>query len=328
MLRKVFPFDAESSFSNSFKIIFVSEGYLATESALFTASCLAFVDKLLETPPFSLTRINSNWLSVYSSFVASDNRGPAMDLPPNPDRTAFGTWVDRSTGHLSIHQQKLNDYLDSETFRDAGGILNLAENIGKGGANFGSLGTLVIMLLPPLSGYPLGTELENTPSEDDYYCVATSQDGEWQQVIIRALCKLIGLADEFESDGDEFLEPSDENLRELIFYPNVQYFESAPLSLSSDIKWYKLLSLTERGLPFQVHQKSGPADIADHTIVETLISYSKPTLWEGAAGYRTKVYRSSKDCLLRREIGSRSLPLRSEKVAFCPVCFYFIKKFI
>ncbi len=90
MLRKTYPFNSESSFFNSFKIIFISEGYLASESASFTASCIDFVDRLLNTFPFNLTRINNNWLSFYSSFIASNNQGTGIDSSSVTDRTAFG----------------------------------------------------------------------------------------------------------------------------------------------------------------------------------------------------------------------------------------------
>lgn len=328
MLRKIFPFDAESSFFNSFKIVFIPEGYLASESAFFTASCIEFVNKLLETPPFNLTRINSNWLSVYTSFISSNNSGPSVNAIPSINRTAFESQVNTVTGLIAINQQKLNAHVDSETFHYADSILNLSDNVERDGPSYGRNGTLFVVLLPPLQGHSAGAEFENTPGNNDYYFVSTTQDGEWHQVVTRALSKLLGLGDEFESDGDIFLEPDDEKIRDLLAFPNIQYFETPPVAVTPESQWYDLFSITQRGLPIAIHNKVGLPASGDYTINTQLINYTRPEFWEGAGGYRTKVYRSNFDCLLRRQIGNSQLVVRQNRVDFCPTCLHFLKNII
>lgn len=131
MLKKVFPFDAENTFDNSFKIIFISEGCLATERVKFISSCIDFTGKLIETPPFNLTRINSNWLSVYTSFTPSNNSGPSVNSTPASGRTVFESKVDTYTGLLAINQSKLNSYLDAETTFTKKYILKIIKTITK-----------------------------------------------------------------------------------------------------------------------------------------------------------------------------------------------------
>lgn len=325
MLRKIFPFYSESSFFNSFKIIFISEGFLASESALFTAKCLEFSNRLLETPPFNLTRINNNWLSIYTSFTPSNSSGPIINSPPVPNRTAFESSVDTSAGLITFNNSKINNYIANETGKDAGVIFQLSDYLGTGYPSMGFTGTLLVLLLPSLAGHPNGAEFENNPTESDYYFIATTLDGEWQQVIIRGVCKLLGLADEFELEGDMYLEPDSDARKGIGFYPNIQYLESSPTILTSRSKWYRLFSVVQRDLPIEAHSKIGDTTMADNTISEYLVSYDKPTFYEGGGNYRTKVYRSTMDCLMRRRIGSPTLPLREKLVSLSPVSINYLK---
>lgn len=325
MLRKIFPFYSESSFFNSFKIIFISEGFLASESALFTAKCLEFSNRLLETPPFNLTRINNNWLSIYTSFTPSNSSGPIINSPPVPNRTAFESSVDTSAGLITFNNSKINNYIANETGKDAGVIFQLSDYLGTGYPSMGFTGTLLVLLLPSLAGHPNGAELENNPIKSDFYFIATSLDGEWQQVIIRGVCKLLGLADEFELEGDDFLEPDNNGKKGILYFPNVQYFESKPTTLTSRSKWYRLFSVVQRDLPIEVHQKTGDVSEVDNTLSEYLVSYDKPAFYEGGSNYRTRVYRSTKDCLMRRRIGSTTLPLREKLVSLSPISSNYLK---
>jgi hypothetical protein len=114
MLRKIFPYYAESSFFNSFSIVLISEGYLESEKGIFTVDCLEFVDRLMKTAPFNLTHINNNWLSVYTSFTPSANSGTSINSSVVPGRTAFDSSVNTGSGLISVDQQKLNNYINAE----------------------------------------------------------------------------------------------------------------------------------------------------------------------------------------------------------------------
>jgi hypothetical protein len=329
MLRKIFPIDSGSSFFNSFKIIFVSEGFQASESALFTSLCLDFSKRLLDTPPFNLTKVNSNWLNIYTSFKPSDNQGPAINTNNASNRTAFESIVNTNNGALSFNNLKITQHLQQESFRYGEDNYSFSEYLQPGMNQMGVNGTLIVLLLPTISTiYPDGAEFENLSLEDEYYFISTTADGHWHQVIIRSMCKLFGLADEFELAGADYLEPTIESRKKLIFYPNLQYIDTPPTQLTSAMKWYRLFSAVQRISTPTINSKSGDTSQPDHSLLMDDVSFDKPGFYEGGGGYRTKVYRSSKDCIMRRQIGNKLLPLREKKIALSPVSLYHIKNII
>ena len=327
MLKKIFPFYAESTFYNSFKIILVSEGYLASERSSFISACVDFSNRLLETSPFNLTRINSNWLSIYSSFTPSANSGTSINATPAAGRTAFDSKADTSTGLISFDRAKVDNYIKDEKFNFQDTILNLAEYIGKGGLNYGITGALIVLLLPDSPGVPNGAEYESSITDNHYPFIATTFNNEWHQLILRGLCKCLGLGDEHEQIGIDFLAP-DSNAQKDISFPNIEYYENIPTILTPKSRWYKLFSLVQRGLSIDVQPKNGDLSIPDNSIIDVPISFNKPAFYEGAGLYRTKVYRSAKDCLMRRQIGNSLLPVRINKVGLCPACFNYVKNLI
>lgn len=328
MLRKIFPFDAESSFFNSFTVLFLSEGFQASESGLFTSLCLDFTNRLLETAPFNLTRINSNWLSIYTSFVASNHKGPLVNGTAAANRTAFESTIDTNTGLMTFNPTKVNDHITGTTFIDNEATHQLTNVIGKGSANMGLTGTLVVLLLPPTSSYPEGGDFESPPHEDNYNFIATTADGYWHQVVIRGMCKLLGLGDEYELPGDDKFAPDDDEQNALLGFPNLQYFESPPGSVNSNSKWFKLFSLAKQGTAADVVPKSGDTSLPDTSIDNRLVSYHEPKFYEGGGGFRTKVYRSCQDALMRRRIGSTDLPLRKTLLSLDPISIHFLKGII
>lgn len=328
MLKKIFPFDAENTFDNSFKIIFISEGYLATERVKFISSCIDFTDKLIETPPFNLSRINSNWLSVYTSFTPSNNSGPSVNTIPASGRTVFESKVDTATGLLSINQSKLNTYLDAETAFYNKVVATLNNVCLKGAPNYGLSGSLFVLLTPPIAANPNGFEYENSPATSDYYFVATTTDNLWHQLVIRAMCKVLGLGDEFELNGSNFLAPDPNNLRKISLPFNLELFQTPPTLNGDKSKWKRLFSTTKRGITAVKHLKPPTPAAADNTIGNDLISYKDIEFWEGGYGYRTKIYRTAKDCLMRRKIGEPLLPTGKKEVAFCPACMQYLKNIL
>jgi hypothetical protein len=329
MLKKIYPFDAGSTFDNSFKIIFISEGYLAADRADFISSCIDFTDKLLESPPFNLTRINSNWLSVYASFTPSKNSGPSVNTIPAAGRTAFESKVDTATGLIAVNQLKLNAYLDAETVFYNKTVTTLNKLCQKGVPNYGLGGSLFVLLTPAVAAKPNGFEYEHTPSATDYYFVATTTDNLWHQLVIRAMCKVLWLGDEFELNGSDFLSPdlSDVNIK--IGLPfNLELLQTPPVFNGDRSKWKKLFSTTQRGVTAVKHLKPPAPAKADNTISNDEVSFKDIEFWEGGYGYRTKVYRTAKDCLMRRKIGEPLLPTRKKMVAFCPACMQYLKNIL
>lgn len=329
-MKKIFPYLASNDPTNSFKIVFISEGYLAEEKGRFMADCLEFADTLLTVCPFDMTKVNPNWISIYSAFTPSNNSGPSIDETAAGNRTAFESFYDSVNKTLAINQAKIKSFIEAEQIESSFGRENLSHYCRKGIPNLSSVGngTLIVVLLPALKGQPAGAEFEYEPGNDDYYFIAVSKDGLWYQVVIRALCKTLGLGDEYELEGDDKLAPavSDQNL---IFHFNLEYFpDTAPSLPSHSLNWMDLFSPKEKQQPVPAHLKSGSTANADNSIDAIPVLHTKIEYWEGAGGFRTKVFRSAKDCLLRRKIGSAQLPLRVNEVPFCPACTHFIKSII
>ena len=91
MLRKLFPGGFDNSPYNSFKLVLVSEGYLANETARFIGDCVDLLEGLFNTAPFGLTRMRLGWLSIYAGFTPSGQSGPAINASAAANRTAFPT---------------------------------------------------------------------------------------------------------------------------------------------------------------------------------------------------------------------------------------------
>lgn len=327
-MKKIFPYLSESSIYNSFKLIIISEGYTALESALFISDCIEFSNKLLDTPPFNYTRVNPNWINIYALFAPSQNHGILIGNMPVANRTAFDAYYNPVEKKLFFNNSKITTFIDGNDFQTQNVDVPLKSFCLKEGPTYGKAGTLLAFLSPSLTGIAEGGELEYVPLNDtEYYYVATTKDGLWHQVIIRGLCRTLGLGDEFEVEGADFLEPPANQKVYIPFY-NLEYFDTAVTSANASSKWYPLFSSTQRSLPILVHAKSGSLDTPDYSIDNVPLSHAKVEYWEGGGGFRTKIYRSAKDCLQRRQIGNALLPTRDNEVSFCPACEYFLKNII
>jgi len=323
---KLFPYLGDADTTNSFKLIFVAEGYLAAESAGFIGDCLAFVDNLIQMAPFNLSRINPSWLSVFTAFTPSGNSGPSIDTAATIDRTAFESTYMSATGALTFNQTKVNAFLDSLQFDDIFGQEDFNDVVGKGMPLPARNVSLVVILLPPLSGHPDGAETENTPTDDDYYFVATTTDKLWHQVVIRGLCQNIGLGDEFELDGATWAAPVVDPADGTMLLPfNLFYSPTTPGTAQDCLQWLPYFSSTQRSGPVTAHPKSGIPANPDYTLEDPPLYHPVIEYWEGGGGYRSQVFRSAQDCLLRRRIGFTQLPLREQPLSFCPACYHFLK---
>lgn len=323
MIRKIFPGGVGNTPFDSFKVFLISEGYTADQKSSFIADCLEFVDLLLATSPFNLTHIRSYWLSVYSIFTASNNGGPAIDMAASTNRTAFESTFTSSTGLLSVNSSKVNDFIAAESLRLEDTLIPLSDFCVKGDLTYGTTGSLIVLLLPPIPSYPQGGEFEHTPSEDDYHFVAVSKNGLWHQLILRSIASCLGLGDEFELAGDAYLAPGPEIPKGFIAF-NLEYLDSAPSDpITGELKWYSLFSATQRTSPVVLHPKTDPT-MPDILLDDTSATPVGVEFWEGGGGFRTKMWRSAHDCLMRRRVGDSSLPVRGSPVPFCPACKHYL----
>ena len=327
MVRKIFPAGVGNSPFNSFKLFFISEGYIASQSAQFTSDCLEFLENLYTVAPFNLTRVRPHWLSVYTSFTASNNAGPAVDTAASAERTVFESTFTSTTGLIGINQTKVNAFIDMQAIPTDSGEGRLSTFVGKGDHLHGLTGSLVVILLPSIEGHPHGGELENIPSGNDYRFVSVSKDGLWHQTILRTIASCFGLGDEYELADAEHLEP-DEKAKRFVGRFNLQYFENGPPNpISAQTQWFQLLTSKQRVLPPSIHQRMNPDEI-DVSLDLLPASPVGIEFYEGGGGFRKKVWRSAHDCLMRRKIGDKQLPTRTSLVPLCAVCRKFIQNII
>lgn len=327
MLKKIFPAGVGNTPQNSFKLVIVAEGYLAPESASFIGDCVDLIEALLRTTPFNLTRAHPHWLSVYSAFQPSAQRGPAIDVAATAGRTAFESSLNSGARQLTVNQTKVNAYVAAETILLGADEIPLPEFCSLGGPSSGLNGTLIALLLPPIAGQPAGGEVEGVPGANDYHFVATSKDGLYNQVVGRGIARCLGLGDEFELAGAAFGAPAGQAAPDSGPY-NLQYFQNGPPNpITGDVKWYPLFSAIERTLVPAIHPKANPGT-ADITIDSPPVTVAGVQFWEGGGAYRTQIWRTAHDCLMRRRIGDSTRPVRTGAAPFCPACRFYLSNVI
>ncbi|HET7697817.1 MAG TPA: M64 family metallopeptidase [Vicinamibacterales bacterium] len=317
-IKKIFPGGTAVSPLHTLKIILLAEGYRAVDRPQFAAACSEFVDVLTHTAPFSLTDLHPTTISVHAGFVASAAAGAAVDAPAI-DRTAFDARYETASHRLTISQAKVNAFVEdpATTLTFGNEALPLIDILRTGDVSMGATGTIVAVLLPPIAGEAATAEAESALGEEDYYFVACTTNNLWPQVVLRGVGRVMGLGDEWELDGDGFLEPAD---RRAAAYVNLVYAAEPPTTHDDfHLKWHRYLSVAERIAPPAVHPKADPA-VADHGVDPIPLTPSTIGYWEGGGGYRTKIYRSAHDCLMRRRVGDSRLPLSAAPVPFCKVC--------
>ncbi len=322
MLRKLFPGGFSNSPFNSFKLILASEGYLAAETASFIGDCVDLIEALFDTAPFGLTRMYPSWLSIYAGFTASGQSGPSIDAPASANRTAFESSLTTATGVLSLNQAKINAWVAGETLLADSVEVPLGQFFTSGAPSSGFSGTLLVVLLPSVAAHPAGGEFESAPGPGDIHYVAISKDGFYQQAIARGIASLFGLADEYELAGGPYQDPGGP-LSPTSY--NLEYFENAPPSpIDNSSQLYPLSGVSERTSTAGVHPKADPTT-PDMTLDPVPARQPHIEFWEGGAGFRTKLWRSARDCLMRRRLGDSALPVRGGKVPFCPACRHYLR---
>jgi hypothetical protein len=112
-----------------------------------------------------------------------------------------------------------------------------------------------------------------------------------------------------EADGPT-LEPTavDETIQ-LGF--NTDYLPTPP-GVAASVKW-RVLGVTG-ATPVHPHASSG--NVVDNYPTTP----SEAEFWEGGDGFQTKVYRTAKDCLMRRRLSDMSALLRARRIPFCLAC--------
>lgn len=317
--EKLFPRTGADVFNGSFKLIFVSEGYTAAEENLFFANVIDLWDNLMKYYPLSMISANANKLSLYAFFTPSQNHGYSPTYPVTTGRTAFESYYNASNLSLQINNSLADNFLDQSFVKEGVNDNSISEGLFKFEIKSSPANTLVIILLPSSNVSTAEAEIIDT---NYYYKIITTFDNFCEQLIIRAIGKLTGLGDEYDLPGANYLIPSFALAEQVhAFYPNLIHIQNnnAPNpSVDLDFKWrYYFPNSYNQTVP--IHTNSNP-NVENRNLPLVPLTYDNIELWEGGLGYRTKIFRSATDCLMRRKIGDATLPLKSKKIGLCPIC--------
>ncbi|NUN99206.1 MAG: hypothetical protein HUU01_01185 [Saprospiraceae bacterium] len=235
----------------------------------------------------------------------------------------IGLTLNQPTERIEINANSLSSKLESIKINNISSEHNLIQVLKRN--SLYSNRCLLVVLLPPQGDGGYENEFQKT-SDDDFYFVATTCDGHWEQVIIRAMCKLMGLGDEYENTGQEYEKP-ERYIGKLFnhFHPNLLYSDTPNSSIpAADTKWGHLSN--KIGFDFPIRRAPSHPGQADLSIPTHNFLPNNIELWEGGGGYRTHIYRSAHDCLMRRQIGNKNLPVREAVVPLCPVCAAYVQQ--
>lgn len=335
-LKRIYPRNYVSPW-NTFNLLLLAEGFIASQENAFVIACNDLIKNLLSTTPFNVTRYKPAWINIYRHFIPSNVAGPTIDAPARD--TVFLSTYNSSTQELTIDSARVANVIDNVSIAGEDGEYGISGfNIWKRiQERYGPTGAAVVVLLPSsVDGISVSGEMEYpgrfppivTPNVN---FAATTIDDRWYQIVIRVIARVLNLGDEFELSGANYREPDTYEVLRLNKYPNIVYLEEPfPGPPPHSFKWYEMLTEKQRSKELTVVPHQSP-DIPDYTIYKSHIINSDIQLIEGGGGYRKKIYRSSKDCLMRRQIGGTfrdKLPLKKATIPLCTVCRSYISQIL
>lgn len=297
-----------SSNQSSLKLFIISEGYVSQQS--FYSESFSLQEKILSHTPFNILT-DASFIESSLYYTPTEHHGPYLGTYGNNLSLNFDTVLNEENQLLTLNLSKLKNVL-ADLESQASNSLD-ATSLKDG---------IIVVLTPSVSTNGIGGSFEYlSQSDDEPSFVATTTDGYWEQVVIRAICRYFGLGDEFELDGADYLEPEirngfiiDELMPNLIYDPTI--LESMDLA---DTKWQSLIPSILKNQEQEINRHVNHPLHADETF-SPYSSINSDVLWEGGGGFRTKIYRYAHDCLMRRRIGSKSLPIKTSKVPLCHIC--------
>ena len=319
-VRRVAP-NSFVSPMNTLNLLLLSEGYPSEE--VFVSDCNRLADALLLMTPFNVTRFQPNWLSIYRHHTPGNTYNSRYD-PASHELTIDTSAVRRVVSSLSVRGEDGHTDVQAERAWPPGPIIpSLA-----GGA--------VAVLLPAtIGGVPASGEwgyyaTPESPGPVQSFC-ATTTDPRFHQVIANHLGTVMGLGWEGERAGPEYRQIPDPRGRFLQgIYVNLLYSADVTTPSPRLQQWQAQRPPSERAMVMQVTPHPHP-DTPNYDPPRNVRLTDPPqsvsrtvSLVEGAAGYRQGMYRSAVDCLMRREIGNRSLSLKDRDIPFCVLCERFL----
>jgi len=317
----------QGSFATSHQLIFIAEGYVASDENLFYKDVYEILGRLVSNFPFNILTGNGNnqMFSAYLSFTPSNQSGYAASQAEAQGRTVFETYF--ANNQLNVNYSKINEYVDELEYSNGGQLVyEVSSGVKKGGGYItdgiqtNATQCLIFIILPKANRPDVEIEVYDS---DTYYTIITTADGFAEQIIARAVGKMFSLGDEFDLPGNEYLTPTQSQANTLLHYYNNLYYAPAinigPNPSSDELFIWRSLFDQNYNYPVTIHKNLTPT-VVNRNLPTASVSYKDIELFEGGGGYRTNVYRSAQDCLMRRRIGDSTLPIKNQRVSFCPVC--------
>ncbi len=294
------PDSPRATVADSYSLLVIAEGF--TQEDDFVQHCLEMRESLLSRTPYNLLRVYPGPFSVYYAFTPSNVPGPALGTVPGD--TCLRSTYDLTTGQLRIDNSAL-----------AAALLKITGAPSSLYGNWTAVRGLDLLVLLPDSagGQAISATLEQvgSPMVTTAF-VATTVDGDlWYQVPMRMISLGLGLEDEAEDPAPAPASPTGDQAQTLAYRPNVILKSAAPIGPpTAQFKWYDDLSPAQRTRALNVVPFGGTSSSTDPI-----------QLFEGAAGFRSDVYRSATDCLMRRRpAGTGVYSLKGHEVALCVIC--------
>ncbi|GAA4365923.1 hypothetical protein GCM10023185_36660 [Hymenobacter saemangeumensis] len=312
-----------------FNIHIVSLGY--TDKSQFFGDARVLISKLKENYPWW----NNKGINSYILYHHSDATFTIAENAPQPVNNALRSHYSMSQKKLYIPYDQFLNYTSRLALSRKTGETNLLDNHFRFRDKKGGWLGVIIFLIPEQSfsgnriGEEIYVEMEHLPTdaESHYYC-ATSLNGNYWQVLARGIGLSIGLGNEYDFvdiNATPGTPTGAEGLLIDILHPNLVYLPGTTGTQANyPSKWHDLLDSTSRNTPLPVHLQAAnnPPSLEMNFIdwqFSMLSNSRRIELWEGGAGFKKDVFRSSNDCIMRRKTGSVILPAKNS-VDFCPVC--------
>lgn len=320
VLKKFYPRDGAESYTSTTALVLIAEGYTASQMTQFYMDADQTYKKIVDYCNLINLKLTNKSISIYTLFLPSLNSGIATSATSAINRTVFESYI--SSGKLHLNYNKVRSILEDSYFNKSGTEDSNLKNkmLFFNEEHNNTLNLAIPIFIFPKIASQIG-ELESK-NQDEYYFVATTLENFYEQVILRALFKILGLGDEFDLSGTDYLEPEQEVGAAIdAMYPNLLYVPNTTnISPQNESFKWNVLFTTFNTTSMVTHPHPGAISTPDRTFPTIPFSYKTIELWEGGGGYRKKIYRATHDCLLRRRIGDTTLPVKTKRVSLCPIC--------
>lgn len=323
--------------SGSFNIVFIAEAY--TQELPFKADIWAIEQKLENFA--AISNVKNSQLSIWTYFEASTSIRPSQAATPDSHRTLLGSAID-ANGDIGLDVTAYQRLTETLLLDPNGEPLN--QYLREASPQYWQRTLCVVLCPAPTNNqapaaafYRAGTTVPQFPSAGGGALTETDvivlQMGDGAATVVaQELARLMGLAPEWveEAQFGALLTPTSEQALQAIA-PNLFYLPPHPSG--SDAIYFNEMhaimpsltsapptdSMTKHALPATAADRLAPAATPAAT-PETIEAF-----WEGGGGFHKHIYRSHEDCVMRRQLGHPTLPLRVDDIDFCPACKFLIR---